>query len=41
MTTGKEGMEILALRDIEIGEEITVSYGKSDSLEVMRKFADS
>jgi hypothetical protein len=35
MTTGKEGMEILALRDIEIGEEITVSYGKSDSLEVI------
>jgi histone-lysine N-methyltransferase SUV420H len=27
MTTGSAGMEIIAVRDIEIGEEITVSYG--------------
>jgi len=29
MTSGSAGMEILAVRDIEIGDEITVSYGKS------------
>lgn len=28
MTTGNAGMEIIAVRDIDIGEEITVSYGK-------------
>jgi [histone H4]-N-methyl-L-lysine20 N-methyltransferase len=28
MTTGSAGMEIIAVRDIEIGDEITVSYGK-------------
>lgn len=27
MTSGKDGMEIIALRPIEIGDEITVSYG--------------
>lgn len=27
MTTGTNGMEIIAVKDIEIGEEITVSYG--------------
>lgn len=27
MTTGAAGMEIIAVRDIEVGEEITVSYG--------------
>ncbi|KAI9650364.1 histone lysine methyltransferase Set9 [Ciborinia camelliae] len=29
MTTGSAGMEIIAVRDIEIGEEITVTYGDS------------
>ncbi|KAF8861318.1 hypothetical protein BDZ45DRAFT_723939 [Acephala macrosclerotiorum] len=29
MTTGTNGMEIIAVRDIEIGEEITVSYGEN------------
>lgn len=29
MTTGSSGMEIIAVRDIEIGEEITVSYGEN------------
>jgi len=28
MTSGKEGMDIIAVRDIEEGEEVTVSYGK-------------
>jgi len=27
MTTGSAGMEIIAVRDIEIGDEVTVSYG--------------
>lgn len=27
MTTGATGMEVIAARDIEVGEEITVSYG--------------
>jgi histone-lysine N-methyltransferase SUV420H len=27
MTTGRDGMDIITLMDIEIGEEITVSYG--------------
>ncbi len=31
MTTGSAGMEIIAVRDIEIGEDITVSYGKSNN----------
>ncbi|KAK6595539.1 hypothetical protein ACHAQE_005662 [Botrytis cinerea] len=29
MTSGTAGMEIIAVRDIEIGEEITVTYGES------------
>ncbi|KAE8447963.1 hypothetical protein EG329_010035 [Mollisiaceae sp. DMI_Dod_QoI] len=29
MTTGTNGMEIIAVRDIEIGDEITVSYGEN------------
>ncbi|KAE9367812.1 hypothetical protein N431DRAFT_471212 [Stipitochalara longipes BDJ] len=29
MTSGSAGMEILAVRDIEIGDEITVSYGEN------------
>lgn len=29
MTSGSAGMEIIAVRNIEIGDEITVSYGKS------------
>ena len=28
MTIGRDGMDIIALRDIEIGDEITVTYGK-------------
>jgi histone-lysine N-methyltransferase SUV420H len=38
MTTGSAGMEIIAVRDIEIGEEITVSYGKSSHSSDARKF---
>ncbi len=29
LTQGNSGMDIIAARDIEIGEEITVSYGMS------------
>lgn len=29
LTQGKAGMEIIAVRDIEVGEEITVTYGES------------
>ena len=29
MTAGKDAMTIIALRGIEVGEEVTVSYGKS------------
>jgi len=28
MTSGTAGMEIIAVRDIEVGEEITVTYGR-------------
>lgn len=29
MTTGRDGMDIIALQDIEVGDEITVTYGTS------------
>lgn len=40
-TSGSSGMDIVAARDIDIGEEITVSYGKrSGSHEPLKKVAD-
>jgi histone-lysine N-methyltransferase SUV420H len=34
MTSGSAGMEILAVRDIEIGDVITVSYGKTNTASI-------
>lgn len=41
MTTGTNGMEIIAVRDIEIGEEITVSYGMLSFYDVKRAMLNS
>lgn len=32
LTSGNAGMDIIAVRDIEIGDEITVSYGECTKL---------
>ena len=36
-TSGTAGMEIKAIRDIEVGDEITVTYGKSSSFRFLMK----
>jgi histone-lysine N-methyltransferase SUV420H len=39
MTSGTAGMEIIAVRDIEVGEEITVTYGMWHNLQKKLPFA--
>lgn len=41
MTAGNAGMEIIAVRDIGIGDEITVTYGKTANGLRLRDFSNS
>lgn len=41
MTAGSAGMEIIAVRDIGIGDEITVTYGKIATTSRFRKLSNS